>query len=111
MTTQGNDLADKAAIVGIGATEFSKASGRSELSLACEATLSALEDAGLGPSDVDGMTAFSAETNPEIQIARSLGIGDLRFTSRTHYGGGAACATVHHAVMAVASGSAEVVVC
>jgi len=32
-------IADKAAIVGIGATEFSKDSGRSELSLAAEAVM------------------------------------------------------------------------
>ena len=36
-----------AAIAGIGATEFSKASGRSELQLSAEATLAALADAGL----------------------------------------------------------------
>jgi acetyl-CoA acetyltransferase len=106
-----NTFSGKAAVVGIGATEFSKDSGRSELSLACEATLAALEDAGLEPGDVDGMSAFRAETNPEIQIARSLGFGDLRFLSRIDYGGGAACATVHHAAMAVATGAADVVVC
>ena len=47
-------LKDKAAIVGIGATEFSKDSGRSELRLAVEAISQALEDAGLRPEDVDG---------------------------------------------------------
>ena len=41
------------AIAGIGATEFSKSSGRSELRLACEAVMGALDDAGLRPSDVD----------------------------------------------------------
>ena len=35
-------LARKAAIVGIGATEFSKDSGRSEMQLACEAVKAAL---------------------------------------------------------------------
>jgi acetyl-CoA acetyltransferase len=39
----------RTAIVGIGATEFSKDSGRSEMSLACEATLAAIRDAGLAP--------------------------------------------------------------
>jgi len=72
---------------------------------------SALEDAGLAPQDVDGMVTFSADTNPEIEIARSLGMGDLTFFSRIHYGGGAACATIQQAAMAVASGVADVVVC
>ena len=41
-----NGLSGKAAIAGIGATEFSKNSGRSELRLAVEAALAALADAG-----------------------------------------------------------------
>ena len=106
-----NQLGGAAAIVGIGATEFSKESGRSELSLACEAVAAAIADAGLQPSDVDGMVTFSADDNPDIDIARNVGIGELRFFSRVHYGGGAACGTVVHAAMAVATGVADVVVC
>ena len=99
-----------AAIAGIGATEFSKASGRSELQLSAEATLAALADAGLTPADVDGLTTFTMDTTSEIALARELGMGDLRFFSRINYGGGAACATVQQAAMAVATGVAEVVV-
>jgi acetyl-CoA acetyltransferase len=106
-----NQLGGAAAIVGIGATEFSKDSGRSELSLACEAVAAAIADAGLRPSDVDGMVTFSTDDNPDIDIARNVGIGELRFFSRVHYGGGAACGTVVHAAMAVATGVADVVVC
>jgi acetyl-CoA acetyltransferase len=98
------------AVAGIGATEFSKASGRSELQLACEATVLALEDAGIEPAEVDGMVTFTADTNPEIEIARLTGIGDLKFFSRIHHGGGAACGTIQQAAMAVAEGIADVVV-
>ncbi|WP_327089757.1 lipid-transfer protein [Nonomuraea sp. NBC_01738] len=101
----------KAAIAGIGATEFSKDSGRSELRLAAEAVFAALDDAGLTPSDVDGMVTYTQDTNQEIAVAREVGIGDLTFFSRVHYGGGAACGTVMHAAMAVATGAAETVVC
>ena len=104
-------FAGTTAISGIGATEFSKQSGRSELRLATEAVAAALDDAGLEPSDVDGMVTFSADTNPEIEVARTLGMGELTFFSRIHYGGGAACATVHQAAMAVSSGVADIVVC
>ncbi|HEX6444874.1 MAG TPA: lipid-transfer protein, partial [Streptosporangiales bacterium] len=104
-------LARRAAIVGIGATEFSKDSGRSELQLAVEAVRAALADAGLAPSDADGLCTFTMDTNPEIQVARVAGLGDLTFFSRIAYGGGAACATVQQAAMAVATGVAEVVVC
>ena len=106
-----HSFAGTTAISGIGATEFSKDSGRSELRLAAEAVRSALDDAGIAPGEVDGLVTFAADTNPEIEVARTLGMGDLTFFSRIHYGGGAACATVHQAAMAVASGVADVVVC
>ena len=83
-------LKDEAAIVGIGQTEFSKNSGRSELALACEAVSAAIEDSGLEPGDIDGMTTFTMDSSDEIEIARSVGIGDLTFFSRTPHGGGAA---------------------
>ncbi|GAB3576826.1 lipid-transfer protein [Amycolatopsis endophytica] len=103
-------LSGKAAIAGIGATEFSKDSGRSELRLAAEAVRAALDDAGLTPSDVDGLVSFTMDGNAEIAVARELGIPELTFFSRIHYGGGAAAATVQQAAMAVATGVAEVVV-
>ncbi|MGW4331303.1 lipid-transfer protein [Rhodococcus koreensis] len=104
-------LSGAAAIVGIGATEFSKHSGRSELQLACEAIVAALADAGIDPSEVDGLSTYTAETNGEVLVARNTGIGELKFFSRIGYGGGAACATVQQAAMAVATGIADVVVC
>jgi acetyl-CoA acetyltransferase len=100
-----------AAIVGIGATEFSKDSGRSELRLAAEAVRAALTDAGLEPADVDGLVTFTMDTNTEAAVAREVGIPALKFFTRIHYGGGAACATVQQAAMAVATGIADVVVC
>jgi acetyl-CoA acetyltransferase len=104
-------LTGRAAIAGIGQTEFSKDSGRSEMRLAVEATAKALDDAGLAAADVDGLVTFTMDSNEEIEVARNIGAGDLRFFSRIHYGGGAACATVHQAAMAVATGQANVVVC
>ena len=104
-------LANKAAIVGIGATEFSKNSGRSELRLAVEAITAALEDAGIDRSEVDGLCTYTMDNNPEIEVFRNIGGKELKFFSRIHYGGGAACAPVMQAAMAVATGVAEVVVC
>mgnify|MGYP000597272293 CR=1 FL=1 len=103
-------LSGKAAIAGIGATDFSKDSGRSELRLAAEAVLDALDDAGLAPSDVDGLVTFTMDSNTEQAVARAAGIGELKFFSQIHYGGGAACATVQQAAIAVATGVADVVV-
>jgi acetyl-CoA acetyltransferase len=109
--SERNQLRDAAAVVGIGATEFSKESGRSELRLACEAVEAAIADAGLEPAEIDGMVTYTQDTNPEIEIARNLGIGELSFFSRIHHGGGAACGTVQQAVLAVNAGVADAVVC
>lgn len=103
-------LRDKAAIVGLGATEFSKDSGRTEIQLGVEAIMSALNDAGIDPADVDGMATYTMDNNPEIELHRLIGGRELKFFSRAHYGGGAACAPVMHAAMAVATGVADVVV-
>ncbi len=102
---------NQAAIVGIGASEFSKNSGRSEVQLAAEAVRAALDDCGLKPSDVDGMTTFTLDTSDEIEVARAVGIGDLTFFSRVPHGGGAATGLLHQAAMAVATGICEAVIC
>jgi acetyl-CoA acetyltransferase len=102
--------ASSAVIVGIGQTEFSKQSGRSELQLACEAIRAALDDAGLSPADVDGMTTFTIDNNEDVDLVRSLGIENLRFSSRVPHGGGGATGTLAHAMAAVDSGLARVVV-
>jgi acetyl-CoA acetyltransferase len=109
--SERSELLDKGAIVGIGATEFSKDSGRSDLRLAIEACEAAIADAGIQPSQVDGMVTFTQDTNPEIEIAKNLGVGDLSFFSRVHHGGGAACGTILQAVLAVHAGVADYVVC
>jgi len=98
-------FAGQAAVAGIGATEFSKDSGRSTLRLAVECCDAAIRDAGLQPSDVDGMVSFTVEENHEIDVARSLGIPELTHFSRIHHSGGAACGTIHQAAMAVHSGA------
>lgn len=100
-----------AAIAGIGATEFSKDSGRSELKLAVEATQAALTDAGLRAADVDGLVTFTMDSNAEIALARELGVEELTFFGQVGYGGGAACGTVAQAAMAIETGAASTVVC
>ncbi|MCD1638170.1 MULTISPECIES: lipid-transfer protein [Stutzerimonas stutzeri group] len=104
------NLSGQAAIVGLGATEFSKNSGRTELRLAMEATLAALEDAGIDPKEVDGFSSYTLDKVPEFEIARLLGCEQVRFFSQIPHGGGAACGPIMHAAMAVATGVAKTVV-
>jgi acetyl-CoA acetyltransferase len=102
-------VAKFAAIAGIGQTEFSKNSGRSELQLAAEASKAALDDAGIDPADVDGMITFTLDPSDEIGLCRCLGVKDLAYTTRIPGGGAASVATVYQAMAAVTSGIAEVV--
>lgn len=75
-----------------------------------EATLQALNDAGIDPSEVDGFCSYSVDKVPEYEIARLLGAREVKFFSQIPHGGGAACAPVMHAAMAVATGVARTVV-
>ena len=104
-------LKDKAAIAGIGLTEFTKRSGVSELSLAAQATLRACDDAGISPSEIDGFVSYTLDSTDEIELARTVGAGDLKLFTKVNYGGGAAVGTILHAVMAVATGVANNVIC
>ena len=106
----GTTLHNEAVIVGIGQTDLTKNSGRSEVQLAAECTKAAIADAGLEASDIDGMTSFTLDTSDETEVARNVGCGDLTFFSRIGYGGGAAVGIVHQAAMAVATGAAKYVV-
>jgi len=103
-------LADAAAIVGLGQTEFSKAAGRSETQLAAEAIVSALADAGLPVSAVDGLVSYTIDPVEEIELVRSIGAPLLRWSSRAPYGGGGSQGVLLHAAAAVAAGVADVVV-
>jgi acetyl-CoA acetyltransferase len=99
-----------AAIVGVGCTEFSRHAGRTELQLACEAIVSALEDAGLTPADVDGLVSYTIDPVEETELVRSVGMQEIGFSSRVPYGGGGSMGTLMHAASAVDSGAADVIV-
>ncbi len=101
---------DKVAVAGIGNTEFSKNSGRSENQLAAECIKSALDDAGLTPSDVDGMVTFTIDNNEDVALIRNLGVDALSYSSRVPHGGGGSGGALVHAAGAIVAGLANVVV-
>jgi acetyl-CoA acetyltransferase len=100
-----------AVIAGIGATEFSKDSGRSEQRLAAEAILSACRDARVDPHEVDGLVTFTMDNNRAPAVARMLGLRSVTLIAETMGGGGGGCGTVALAVSAVEAGVAHTVVC
>src|SRR5258708_1595157 len=103
-------IKDRTAIVGVGSTSFAKSLPRSETELALDAMPAAIDDAGLPISAVDGLVEYSLESTSEVDVARNLGLDDVTFFGEVGYGGGAGCATVGHAALAVASGQCDVAV-
>jgi acetyl-CoA acetyltransferase len=101
---------DETAVVGIGQTKLGKGLPDTELSLACQAISLALDDAGIAPSEVDGLASFTMEPAREVDVARAVGLGDITFFSQVGFGGGAGCGVVGHAAMAVATGQCETAV-
>jgi acetyl-CoA acetyltransferase len=100
---------DRCAIVGIGATDFSTDSGRSDLTLATQASLAAIDDAGLRPRDIDGIVRCDHDLVRHNDLAESIGVQNLTYWSTVGPGGVAPCAMVGHAVAAIMSGQATAV--
>ena len=68
-------MRDRYAIVGVGETAYSRASGRSTRALGVEAVRAAILDAGLDPGDIDGMLSYhSNDSTPSPAIAADLGL-------------------------------------
>jgi acetyl-CoA acetyltransferase len=106
-----NTLKDKAAIVGLYATEYLPVSTRQPLELALEAITGAVADAGLSTKDIDGIVRYTIDGTGNDQIlAANLGVKDLAFSVEIPFYGGSACAAVGAAAAAVASGLAECIV-
>ena len=106
----GWDLKDKVAIVGIGETEYYRwgKSPKSELTLALEAVVKAVDDAGISMDEVDGFASYASERQDPITLANALGVKQLRYES-LHWGGGGGGAPggAMMAMMAVATGVAK----
>jgi acetyl-CoA acetyltransferase len=100
-----------AAIAGVGQTEYTKDSGRSELALACEAVSAALADAGLQVADVDAVVRYDWDHIDELTLATHMGFRNLRWMSQAGHGGPAGNAVIAHAAAALETGMATTVVC
>ncbi len=93
-------------MVGIGTTDFSRDSGRSVLTLATQACLAAIGDAGMVPGDIDGLVRCDLDTVRHNDLVHSLGMKRLDFFSEVGPGGVAPSAMVGQAVAAILSGQA-----
>jgi acetyl-CoA acetyltransferase len=109
----GHPLRDRTAVVGVGYTELSKRSGVTTQTLALRAIRNAVEDAGLEVADLDGVACHrvNADSIQATLVAHALGIRDLRYHLDMAGGGSASVSVLNSAAMAVATGTAETVVC
>lgn len=103
-----NPLRDKACIVGIGESDFSRGSGKTALRLMLEASAQAIADAGLERSDIDGIIGPPIASFAE-HFAANLGLQDLRYAASVHMGGASQVVALQSAAMAVACGVANCV--
>ncbi len=97
-------------IAGVGQTEYSWRSGRTEATLAADAIDLALEDAALTVNDVDAMVRFAVESTAPTELVTRFDIAPLRFAAEDGNGGGSACGLLGLADAAIRSGRARVVV-
>lgn len=103
-------LTDKYCIVGVGQTPFMKASGRTPLSLVCEAIGQAMGDAGLQAKDIDGVTSFQfMDSASAMQVATALGIR-ANYATDLLAGGGSAEALISQSIGLIEAGQCKTVV-
>jgi acetyl-CoA acetyltransferase len=101
--------ARRVAIVGVGYSTVGRDTGLSLTTLTAQASVAAMAEAGLSPSDIDGVAShcFPNQFVSATALAQTLGIPELGFFSGSVEGPAYAVAAAHGAA-AVASGACEV---
>lgn len=105
-------MKDQTAVVGVGSTPYYKRGQsypQTELGMACQAILAALDDAGLTIGDVDGFSLYARGCDAAT-VAAVLGLEEVRWTSEITGGGGASAGALGVAAAAIHAGMATTVV-
>jgi acetyl-CoA acetyltransferase len=96
-------LREAGAITGVGETKYLRGTDRTPTSFQLEASLNAIRDAGLKPSDIDGLIPYGHGAVAEDFIT-NFGIKDLRFSATTPMGGASAVASIQCALAVIDAG-------
>ncbi|MDD2818838.1 MAG: hypothetical protein PHN51_08610 [Candidatus Nanopelagicales bacterium] len=101
---------NRVAIVGVGYSDVSRGSGLTLDKLTAQSSVAAMNDAGIKPTDIDGVVvhSFPHQFVSSTHTAAMLGIPDVAFYSG-NVDGAAYSVAAMHAIAAIASGSAETV--
>jgi acetyl-CoA acetyltransferase len=103
----------RVAAVGIGETPYYKrgSSPDAERKLCLKAIVSACEEAGIDPRDVDGFSSYGADENEAPRLTAGLGTREVRWSTLIWGGGGGGSAgALVAAASAIITGQAETVV-
>src|SRR5258707_8450139 len=105
-------LRNRAVIVGVGESDIGKLGHMTGLGLNAQAAKRAIDDAGLRPSDIDGVLTAYSFTEPYFMlgsvICEYLGLKP-RFNASLITGGASPAVMLKHAAEAIASGQCETV--
>jgi acetyl-CoA acetyltransferase len=107
-----NNFRGKVAVVGIGQTPYYKRGTApfAERKLCLQAIVTACEDAGIDPRDVDGFSSYGADTNEGTRVNYGLGSREVRWSTLIWGGGGGGSGgAVAAAASAIIAGQADTV--
>ena len=106
------DLKDKAAVCGVGHSPYGRRLNRSQIDLAGEAIRNALDDAGLGRDDLDGLiVSFGTPIGADADtLAYALGL-KLQAYNQTWAHGRFTSSCLQWAALMVSAGLAKTVAC
>src|ERR1700733_10469465 len=96
-------LREAGAVPGGGETKYMRGTDRTPVSLSMEAALNAIADAGLKPTDIDGLIPYGAGAVAE-DFVTNFAIPDLRFSATTPMGGASAVASIQCALAVIQAG-------
>ncbi len=99
-------LSGACAIVGIGQTRFTRGTDASTLGLHLEASLEAIQDAGLNVADIDGFMPNELAGTIAEDFILNLGLDRLSFSATIRTGGASLVSAIQAAALAIHGGVA-----
>ena len=104
-------LRGAAAVVGVAEHHYRRGEGpHGEQRMTLEAIVAACADAGISPREIDGFVSYAGGSNDGAVIGGALMVNDVKWSNMMWGGGGGTvAAAVNNAVVAIASGQADVV--